>query len=71
MRAKRQARAIWRLVLLINGLLVFQYLLGMMINLFATIPLDTNDAPARSFLERTGLGFAYAREAAFLPLQLH
>jgi hypothetical protein len=71
MRTLQQGLTLRNLVLTINGLLVLQYLLGMIVNLFATLPFDRIDPLAGSFLQRTGAGFAFAREAAFLPLQLH
>lgn len=71
MHTGTQGRILTATVLTLNCLLVVQYLLGMTINLFATIPFDTIAPHASSFWEKTGLGFAYAREAAFLPLQLH
>jgi hypothetical protein len=71
MRALSQGLTLRNLVLTINDLLIVQYLLGITVNLFATIPFDRIDPFAGSFLQRTGAGFAFAREAAFLPLQLH
>jgi hypothetical protein len=71
MRTLQHGLTLRNLVLTINGLLLVQYLLGITVNLFATLPFDRIDPAAGSFLQRTGAGFAFAREAAFLPLQLH
>ncbi len=54
-----------------NCLLVFQFLLGMIVNLFFTIPFDQIDVTSGSFVEKTGLAFGYARTSPILALQLH
>lgn len=54
-----------------NCLLVLQFLLGMIVNLFATIPFDQIDVAGGSFIEKTGLAFGYARTSPTLSLQLH
>lgn len=58
-------------IVTINCLLVLQYLLGMIVNLFDTLPFATIDLKRGSFLEKTGMGFAYARTSPILSLQLH
>jgi len=54
-----------------NSLLVLQFLLGMIVNLFYALPFDTIDLKSGSFAEKTGLAFAYARTSTILALQLH
>jgi hypothetical protein len=74
MKATRQQSvpaSLKAVMVITNCLLVVQFLLGMAVNLFLNIPFDQIDAKDGSFVERTGLGFGYARTAPFLPLQLH
>ena len=59
------------LIVIINILLVVQYLFGMLLNLFYNIPFDTIDLKKGSFIEKTGLAFGYARTSAIIILQLH
>ena len=42
-----------------------------MVNLFASLPFETIDVKSSSFLEKTGVAFAYARTSPILSLQLH
>ena len=58
-------------IVITNCLLVFQFLLGTMVNLFASLPFETIDVKSSSFLAKTGLAFAYARTSPILSLQLH
>lgn len=46
-------------------------MLGMILNLFASIPFDTINIKSGSFLEKTGLALGYARTSGVLALQLH
>lgn len=59
------------MVVIINSLLVVQYMLGILLNLFYNIPFDTVDLKKGSFIEKTGLAFGYARTSAITTLQLH
>ncbi len=54
-----------------NCLLILQFLLGMIVNLFATLPFDQIDVTSGSFVEKTGLAIGYARTSDILALQLH
>ena len=54
-----------------NCLLVLQFLLGMIVNLFADIPFDQIDVTGGSFVEKTGIALGYARTSPILALQLH
>lgn len=58
-------------VVIINCLLVVQYMLGMLLNLFLSIPFDRVDLRRGSFIEKIGLAFGYARTSAITALQLH
>ncbi len=74
MKTTRQHGALAPLKIVIvttNCLLVLQFLLGTIVNLFGTLPFDTIDVKSSSFLEKTGLAFAYARTSPILSLQLH
>lgn len=58
-------------IVITNCLLALQYMLGMIVNLFATLPFDQIDLKSGSFVEKTGIAFGYARTSPFLALQLH
>ncbi len=58
-------------IISINCLLVLQYLFGMIVNLFATIPFDAIDIKSSVFVEKTGIALGYARTSSILALQLH
>ena len=59
------------LIILINCLLVLQYMLGMILNLFATLPFAAIDIKSSVFVEKTGIALGYARTSSILALQLH
>ena len=74
MKTTRQQRVLVALKIAIvttNCLLVLQFLLGMIVNLFATIPFNQIDVTGGSFVEKSGLAFGYARTSPLLALQLH
>ena len=74
MKTTRQQRVLVALKIVIvatNCLLILQFLLGMIVNLFSNIPFDQTDVSSGSFVEKTGLAFGYARTSPFLALQLH
>ncbi len=74
MKTIRQQRVLVALKIVIvttSCLLVLQFLLGMIVNLFATIPFNQIDVTSGSFVEKTGLAFGYARTSPLLALQLH
>ena len=74
MQTTRQSRVLVALKIVIvaaSCLLVLQFLLGMLVNLFATIPFDQIDLTSGSFVEKTGIAFGYARTSPILSLQLH
>jgi len=74
MKTIRQPRVLVALKIVIvatNCLLILQFLLGMIVNLFASIPFDQIDLQSGSFVEKTGIAFGYARTSPFLALQLH
>ncbi len=58
-------------IVITNCLIVLQFLLGMIVNLFYTIPFDQIDLKSGSFVEKTGIAFGYARTSSILSLQLH
>jgi len=71
MRQQRVQSSIKVILIFLNCLLVLQYVLGMIVNLFGDIPFDQIEKNTGSFLEKTGLAFGYARISPFLALQLH
>jgi hypothetical protein len=58
-------------IVTMNSLLVLQFLLGMIVNLFYALPFDTIVGKSGSFAEKMGVAFAYARTSTILALQLH